>query len=418
MDLLIHNAAQLVTVVSHGKKMKCGEEMRDIGVINEGSIGIENGKIIFIGASKDISIQEAQQVVDATGKVVFPGFVDSHTHLVFAGSREEEFVERNAGATYAEIAAAGGGINSTVRSTRTASKQELIDLALPRLDNALSFGTTTLEIKSGYGLNYDDELKILDVINELNEQHVVDVVATFLGAHTIPFDYKERREEYLRLLLDRLIPEVAQKKLAAFCDVFCEKNVFSVDESRKILQTAQQHGLMSKIHADQLTPLGGSSLGAEVRAVSADHLDHISDEAIEMMKASGTIATVLPGVSLFLDEPMANARKLIDRGLPVAIATDCNPGSCMSENIQLIMSLAAMQMRMTPEEIITAVTLNGAAALNMSSRIGSLEVGKNADLLLFDVPNYKYIPYHFGVNHLMTVIKNGHIVFEKSFAAA
>lgn len=418
MDLLIHNTSQIVTVAANGARAKCGGEMNEIHVIENGAVGIENGKIIFVGRSSDVLLSDADQTVHAMGRIVLPGFIDSHTHLVFAGSREDEFVMRNAGATYADIASAGGGINTTVKATRAASRVELLDTALQRLDSVLGFGTTTIEIKSGYGLNYDDEIKILEVIAAIKDLHVVDVVPTFLGAHTIPFDYKDRRDEYINLLIEKLIPEIASKDLARFCDVFCEKNNFSLDESRQILSVAQAHGLKLKLHADQLTPLGGSSLAAKLHATSADHLDHISDDAMQAMKQSGTIATLLPGVSLFLGEKMPPARKLIDAGLPVALATDFNPGSCMSENIQLMMSLGAMQMGMTPEEVITAVTLNGAAALDMSDQIGSIEVGKSADILLFDVPDYKFIPYHFGVNHLTTVIKQGHIVFDKSLAPA
>lgn len=418
MDILIHNAAQVVTVASNGARMKCGNEMNEIGVITNGAVGIDNGKIICVCREDEVSFRDFDRVIDANGKVVLPGFIDSHTHLVFAGSRENEFVMRNAGATYAEIATAGGGINTTVKATRAASKIDLLDSALARLDSALGFGTTTMEIKSGYGLSIDAELKMLEVISDLSELHVVDVVPTFLGAHTIPFDYKDRREEYLRLVLEEMIPEVARKNLAMFCDVFCEKDVITVQEARTILTKAASLGMKTKIHAEQLTNFGGSLLAAELRAVSADHLDYIDDKSIERLKEAGTIATLLPGVSLFLGEKMPDARMLIARGLPVALATDCNPGSCMSENIQLMMSLGAMQMRMTPEEVITAVTINAAAALDLSGSIGSIEVGKKADVLIFDIPNYAYLPYHFGVNHLTHVIKDGRAVLEKSYAPA
>lgn len=414
MDLLIHNARQVVTVAANGERWKRGREMNDVGVLEHASIAIDKGSIVFVGASSDVSPKDFTKVIDASDRVALPGFVDSHTHLVFAGSREIEFVKRNAGATYAEIAAAGGGINTTVKATRAASKEELVRLGLDRLDSALHFGTTTIEIKTGYGLDFDDELKMLEAIADLREQHVIDIAATFLGAHTIPFDYKERREEYVSMLLERLIPEVGSRKLAEFCDVFCERNVFSVDESRAILSKAKECGMKPKLHADQLTALGGSKLAAELRAVSADHLDHVDDDSIAAMNEANVVATVLPGVSLFLDEPMANARKLVDAGLPLAIATDFNPGSCMSENIQLMMSLGAMKMRLTPEECITAVTLNAAAALDRSDTVGSIEAGKRADVLLFAVPNYSYILYHFGINHLTDVIKNGSVVLETS----
>jgi imidazolonepropionase len=418
MDLILYNASQIVTVAANGAGRKCGRDMRDIGVIEDGAVAVRDGRIAFVGPSDDIDISDAERSINAYGKVVLPGFIDSHTHLVFAGAREEEFARRIAGATYAEIAASGGGINTTVKATRAASKVELTEYALHRLDSCLGFGSTTVEIKSGYGLDHENEIKLLEVINELKELHVVDIVPTFLGAHTIPFDYKERRDEYLSLLLDRMIPEVAERGLAEYCDVFVERGAFTVDEARALFERARALDLRVRVHADQITAGGGSELAADMVAASADHLDHISDEGIERMKAAGTIATLLPGVSLFLGEPMPDARRLIDAGLPVAIATDMNPGSCMSENIQLMMSLAAMQMHMTMEEVITAVTLNAAAALDRADRLGSIEVGKQADLLIFDVPAWQRILYHYGVNHLNTVIKSGIVVMEKRYANA
>ena len=417
-DILIFDANQIVTVNANGGRCKVGAEMRDVGVIENGAIGIKDNVITFVGSSDDVSLKDAELVLDGMGRTVLPGFVDSHTHLVFAGAREAEFARRVAGETYADIAAGGGGINTTVTATRAARPIELIEFALHRLDNCLSFGSTTVEIKSGYGLDFENEIKMLEVIRELRELHVVEIAPTFLGAHTIPKEYKENREEYVRLIIDTMLPEVARRGLAEYCDAFIEKTAFTIEEGRRILEAAQKLGLKLRIHADQITPNGGSELAAELGAVSADHLDHISDTAIGMLKESGTIATLLPGVSLFLGEPMPDARRLIDAGLPVAVATDANPGSCMSENIQLMMSLAVMQMRMTMEEAITAVTLNAAAALGRSATIGSIEVGKQADLLIFDAPNYKQIMYHYGVNHLSVVIKNGLVVVEKTYARA
>ncbi len=414
-DILIFDANQIVTVNAHGKSCKAGTEMRDLGVIENGAVGIKDNLITFVGSSDDVSLKDAEFVLDGMGRTVLPGFIDSHTHLVFAGNREAEFARRVAGESYADIAASGGGINTTVTATRAARPIELIEAVLHRLDNCLSFGTTTVEIKSGYGLDFENEIKILEVIRELEELHVVEIAPTFLGAHTIPREYKDRRGEYVDLIVDKMLPEIARRGLAEFCDAFIEKTAFTIDEGRRILEAAKHLGMKLRIHADQITPNGGSELAAELGAVSADHLDHISDAAIGMLKESGTIATLLPGVSLFLGEPMPDARRLIDAGLPVAVATDANPGSCMSENIQLMMSLASMQMRMTMEEAITAVTLNAAAALNRSATLGSIEVGKQADLLLFDVPNYKQIIYHYGVNHLTAVIKNGLVVVEKTY---
>lgn len=416
MDLVIYNASQVVTVAAHGERCKLGRDMRDIGVIEDGAVAIKDGRIVFVGPSDDIDIADTERSINAWGKTVLPGFVDSHTHLVFAGAREEECARRIAGATYAEIAASGGGINTTVKATRAATAIELIEYALHRLDSCLGFGSTTVEIKSGYGLDVANEIKMLEVIAELKQLHVVDIVPTFLGAHTIPFDYKERREEYLRLVLEEMLPVVAERRLAEYCDVFAERGAFSIDEARMIFEHAKALGLRPRLHADQITAGGGSELAASMGAASADHLDHISPDGIAAMREAGTIATLLPGVSLFLGERMPDARALIDAGLPVAVATDANPGSCMSENIQLMMSLASLQMRMTMEETITAVTLNAAAALDRSDRLGSLEVGKQADVLIFDVPNYHRIMYHFGVNHLGTVIKNGKVVLERHYA--
>jgi imidazolonepropionase len=417
-DLLIYNASQVVTVASNGGRVKRGREMREVGVIENATIGIKDGKIAFIGGADDVPLTDAERTLNATGKTVLPGFVDSHTHLVFAGAREGEFARRVEGATYAEIAASGGGINTTVKATREAAPLELIEYALHRLDSCLGFGSTTVEIKSGYGLDFENEIKLLEVIASLKDLHVVDIVPTFLGAHTIPFDYRERREEYVDLVVNRMLPEVASRSLAEYCDVFVERTAFTIDEARRILGEARRLGLKVRVHADQITPGGGAELAAEFNASSADHLDHISEEAIGRMLESGTIATLLPGVSLFLGEPMPDARRLIDAGLPVAVATDMNPGSCMSENIQLMMSLAAMQMRMTMEECITAVTLNAAAALDRSDRIGSIEIGKQADLLVFDVPDYRRIIYHFGINHLNAIVRNGIVAMEMRYEPA
>ncbi|MFA6233914.1 MAG: imidazolonepropionase [Bacteroidota bacterium] len=416
MDLILYNASQIVTVNAHGARRKLGAEMRDIGLIEDGAVAVKNGRIEYVGPSDGIDISKAARSINAFGKTILPGFIDSHTHLVYAGAREEEFARRIAGATYAEIAASGGGINTTVKATRAASKIELTEYALHRLDSCLGFGSTTVEIKSGYGLDFENEIKMLEVINELRDLHVVEIVPTFLGAHTIPFDYKERREEYLRLVMDRMLPEIARRRLAEYCDVFVEDGAFTVEEARSIYMCARELGMKARVHADQITAGGGAELAGDVFASSADHLDHISEEGIARMCDSGTVATLLPGVSLFLGEKFPDARRLIDAGLAVAIATDANPGSCTSENIQLMMSLAATQMRMTMEEIITAVTLNAAAALDRSDMLGSIEEGKQADLLLFDTPNYHRIIYHFGVNHLNTVVKSGSVVMEKSYA--
>lgn len=418
MDVVVYNIGQLLTVNAHGKRYKAGSDMRDIGVTDDDAIGIKDGKIVFIGKTDDIMLSEAEQVIDATGKTVLPGFIDSHTHLVFAGAREAEFARRIAGETYAQIAQSGGGIITTVKATRSASHVELIEHALHRLDSLLTFGTTTVEIKSGYGLDFENEIKMLEVMRELQSLHVVEIVPTFLGAHTVPPEYRERRSEYVDLIVRRMLPEVAERELAEYCDVFVEKTAFTYEEADEILRAATDLEFGVRVHADQITSCRGAELAAKHGAISADHLDQVSETGIQRLKESGTIATLLPGVSLFLGEPFPDAPRLIDAGLPVAIATDMNPGSCMSENIQLMMSLAAMRMGMTIEEVITSVTLNAAAAIERSDTIGSIEVGKQADLLIFDVPNYQRILYHFGVNHLSTIVKRGHVVMEKRYANA
>jgi imidazolonepropionase len=416
-DLLICNA-QVVTVAARGARCKRGAEMRDVGVIDDGAVGIEGDTIAYVGRSDGVSFRDARRLVDATGKTVLPGFVDAHTHLAFAGNRASEFARRIAGESYAGIAASGGGIATTVRATRAASRLDLLELLTRRLDSCLGFGTTTVEIKSGYGLDVDTEILLLEAIRELRELHVVDVVPTFLGAHTVPPEYRDRREAYVDLVVERMLPEVARRGLAEYCDVFVEQGAFTVAEGRRVLEAAAALGLRLRVHADQLSHTGATEMAAALGAVSADHLDHADDRALARLRESGTVAVLLPGVSLFLGEPMPDARRTIDAGLPVAVATDANPGSCMCENIQLVASVAAMQMRMTMEEVVTAVTLNAAAALDRSDRIGSLEAGKRADAVVFDVPDYREILYHFGVNALGMVVKNGEVVVEKGMAYA
>jgi imidazolonepropionase len=298
-----------------------------------------------------------------------------------------------------------------VKATRSAGKKKLKSLASKRLDAMLQHGTTTAEIKSGYGLNEETEMTMLRTIDELTKEHFMTVVSTFLGAHAIPPEYKANPDSYIELLCERMIPYIANKKLARFCDVFCENGYFSVEQSRTVLAKARSMGMELKVHADELTASGGSRLAAEMKAVSADHLEHIDDSGIEALKSAGVVAVLLPGVSFFLRHSYARARNLIDAGVPVAIASDFNPGSCMSFSMPMMMTIACTQMGMTPEEAITACTLNGAAALKLSNVVGSIEIGKQADIVLYDVPNYRHLAYHFGVNPVKTVIKRG-IVLE------
>jgi imidazolonepropionase len=411
MNVLIRNAAQLIRVANAGEHFKPGRAMRDLSIIENGAIHVCDGVIDWVGPSGDAPAADAQTtIIDASGKIVLPGLVDSHTHLIFAGSRADEFELRLQGVPYQEIAAQGGGINSTVRRVREASKEQLRELAKRRLDRMLAFGVTTVEVKSGYGLSFEDETKSLEVIADLQREHPCSIVPTFMGAHEVPPEFRQNRAGYLKLVMDRMLPEVAGRKLAEFCDVFCEQGVFSVQDSESLLTAAAAHGMKLKIHADEFTPLGGAELAGRLRATSADHLLHVTDAGAEALLAAGTIATLLPGTAFFLGVAYAPARRLIDRGLPVALASDCNPGSCMTENLPLIGTMACTQMKMLPAEVITALTLNAAAALGRGDRVGSIEIGKQADLIICDVPTYQHLTYHYGVNHVWKVIKSGQVV--------
>jgi imidazolonepropionase len=411
MSLLIENAKQIVTCHTRGHRIKAGKHQSELGVIENSSIYSEKGVIKWIGKTVPPAVRRAaKRKIDAKNKIVLPGFVDSHTHLVFAGNRANEFSMRIQGKTYEEIAKAGGGIISTVSATRKASKADLKKLALKRIKSSIGFGVTTIEAKSGYGLDTANEIKILEVINELSAEIPIEIFATFLGAHAFPKDKTE--EEYIEEILYEMIPVVAKKKLAVFIDAFCEKNYFSVKDTEKILQQGKNFGLIPKLHTNQFYSIGGIKAAVNNNAISVDHLEVMSTNDINVLKGSGTIACLLPGVSYFLDIPYAPARRLIENKIPVALATDFNPGSAMSENIQLVMSMAVQMLKMNIEETINAVTVNGAASLGISHRTGSIEEGKQADMLVFDVPDYKQLLYHFGVNTLNAVIKKGKIVMQ------
>jgi len=411
VDFLIENASQLVTPLTHAPGF--GE----LKIIENGAVGCYQGKILAVGNSqevrRDITLSPEATVLDATNQVITPGFVDPHTHPIFWGTRENEFVLRIQGKTYQEIAKAGGGIRSSVRNLRKASEQHLIESALPHLDNFLKNGTTTIEAKSGYGLSLEDELKSLRVIKELNRLHPIDLIPTFLGAHEIPDEYRTHREDYIKLIIEQMIPQVAQEGLAEFCDIFCENHVFNPNETKKILLAAKEAGFKIKIHADQLTASGGSEIAAELGAVSADHLDYITSDAMEQLKKHGVIPVLLPGAVFFLGlKSYAPARKMINMGLPVAIATDFNPGSCMTESMPILMTISCINMKILPREAWIAATINAARAINREQSLGSLENGKQADIVIWNIPNVDYLPYHFGVNLVDKVFKNGKIVHQ------
>ena len=415
--LVIENISNLITLKGENKP-RIGESLKDIGIINDGILAANRDKIIYIGEGKlpeSIEIDENTLFIDAKGKTVTPGLVDSHTHLVHGGSRENELAMKLKGVSYLDILAAGGGIHSTVTSTKNASFNELYNKAKKSLDTMLSYGITTVEAKSGYGIDdFQTELKQMEVAKKLNEDHPVDVVSTFMAAHAIPMEYKDDPDRFVDIIIDEMLPVVAKEKLAKFCDVFCEEGVFTIDQSRKILLAAKEIGIEAKLHADEIKPLGGAELAAEIGCISADHLIGASDQGIEKMAERKVVANLLPGTSFNLQTGnFARARYMIEKGVPVALSTDYNPGSCPTENIQLIMSFASLIMKMTPEEVITGVTINGAASLGLEDTIGSLELGKKADIVIFDTPNLEYIIYHFGINHTDKVIKDGILVYNK-----
>ena len=418
MLTVVQHAAQLVGVMP----AECGRlaprvekhSRSECSTLADASIILRDGLIDWVGPAAEMPAvaEEGTTWIDARGKIVLPGFVDSHTHLLFAGSRADEFEQRLHGLSYQEITARGGGILSTVRRVRQATKDELKALARPRLQRMLQFGVTTVEVKSGYGLTPADEIKCLEVIAELNAEGPLELVPTFLGAHAVPSEYRDDREGYLRSLCDDMLLEIARQRLAEFCDVFCETGVFSIEESRGILHRARDLGLRLKIHADELSPLGGAELAAEVGAVSADHLLCVTDRGIDALAASGTVATLLPGTAFFLGVDYAPARKLIEHGVAVALASDCNPGTCPTENLPLVGAMACTQMGMLPGEVVTALTLHGAAALGRSDRLGSLTPGKQADLIVCRVADYRELFYHFGINHVECVVKRGRVVHQ------
>jgi imidazolonepropionase len=415
-DLLIRNAHQVVT---------CEPALFDsedegagaIGLIDDASVLVSAGAVKWVGKTADLGerASDSHRVVDASGKVVLPGLVDAHTHTVFAGTREREYEMRVTGADYMEIARSGGGINSTVASVRQASLDDLVDLGLARLASMLRRGTTTVEIKSGYGLDVENELKMLEAIRTVGRRSETDVVATFLGAHEIPPEMKDDRKRYVDIVVEEMIPAVGRESLAEFCDVFCEKGVFTADEARRILLKGADHGLKPMIHADEFADSGAAGVAAEVGAVSAAHLAFASEKGLRAMGKAGTIAVVLPGVSVGVGKcDFADAKRMIELGVEVAIGTDFNPGSSMVDSLLIVSSLACSFMKLTPAEAILGITRHAARAIDRGDSIGAIAPGMQADLVLFEAPDFRYVPYHFGGDIVHAVIKKGRIVFSKT----
>lgn len=415
MKKLLFNPASVITVNTSGKNYKRGKELSEIGCLDNHSIVIEDDLIKDIVSTASIDKKNFDEVIDLTGKTVLPGLVECHTHTAFAGSRADEFRQKLRGIGYEEIAKKGGGINTTVTAVRSSSFEELVNIIKPRIDHFISQGITTLEIKSGYGLNFENERKLLQVINFLDEIYPIDIIPTFLGAHTFPKEHKENHQAYVEEITEKMIPHFAEQKLAEFCDGFCESTAFSANEMDEIFTTAKSYGLKLKLHTDQFNSIGGLDIALKHKAISVDHLEVIKDEDVPKLGQSETVAVLLPGVSFFLNHQFAPARKLIDQNAIVALATDYNPGSSHISSLSLIMSIAALKMKMTIEETISAVTINSAKALCREKSIGSIEIGKKADFAVLNTTDYADIVYSIGSNLNCMTIKAGNVIYHSAF---
>ena len=413
IDLIIKNIGKLVTM-ENSFFPRIGNQMNELTILENAYIAVAQCKIFQVGIGDNYKelVGENTVIDDASGMLVTPGLIDSHTHLVHGGSRENEFSKKLNGVPYIQILQEGGGILSTVNATKNATFDELYNKAKKSLDRMLEFGVTTVEEKSGYGLEFETEVKQLQVAHKLDKDHPVDLVHTFLGAHAVPVEYKSNSKAYIKLLVEEIMPKIKEMNLAEFCDVFCEEGVFSVEESEYILSKAKEMGYKLKIHADEIVPIGGAELAAKLGCISADHLMAASDEGLKNMAENGVIANILPGTSFNLNKPSADARKMIDLNVPVSLSSDYNPGSCPSENLQFVMQLGCLNLNMTPNEVLSAVTINAAHCIDRANEIGSIEIGKKADIAIFDAPNVEYLMYHFGINHIDRVYKEGKLVVE------
>jgi imidazolonepropionase len=393
-----------------------GVELRELAIIDNGAMIVIDGRIEHVGTRQEVEplIPANCKVVDVDGRVVMPGFVDAHAHPVFAGTRADEYEQRSLGATYQEIAARGGGIRSTVRSTRASTEDELVNSCRRYSDWFLRNGTTTVEAKSGYGLSLDDELKILRAVRRLDQETKLTYVPTFLGAHDVPDEYRSHRDDYVALVIDEMLPKIVENQLAEYCDVFCEEKVFTIDESRRVMTAARALGLGLRMHADQLSLSGGAKLAAELRATTADHLEHTDAAGIAALKSAGVQPVLLPGSVYALGSSRyPAAREMIEAGLPVVLATDFNPGSSPTPSMPMVLSLASTHLKMTPAESVTATTINAAYSLGRGDRIGSLEAGKQADFVIHDCSDYREIAYFFGVEHTHATYINGSLAYSR-----
>jgi imidazolonepropionase len=415
-DLLVVHAGQLLTLQGPNETPRTGASLSDVGLIADGAVAVADGVVVAVGPVSqvldEVELSSDGVRLDVGGRAVLPGFVDAHTHLIHAGTRVDEFEQRLGGATYQAIAARGGGILSTMRATRAASEDELIALGRARLDRMLRFGTTTIEAKSGYGLRTEDELKCLRAMHRLGAAHEVDVVTTFLGAHVVPPEFAGDPDGYVTCIMEEMLPAVVEEDLAEFCDVFCDVGAFTQEQARSVLEAGAEMGLSPKIHADELSDLGGALLAAEVGAVSADHLEYASDEGLQAMADAGTIAVLLPCTALFLGLPYARARRMVDLGVPVALATDFNPGTSPTYAMPMVVALGCLGMRLLPSEAIAAATINAAHAVGMAEEVGSLEPGKAADLVVLDTTDYREVATAFGTNPVGAVVKRGRVVWQ------